>query len=392
MKPSSGTLGIILLASRSLAFILSFYPEDNCAGEDLGQWIGGPNQGCTTTFAGQDLGQASGIIVQSTGPIDDGTIVVFYSSPDCNPSNAVDEADNGCLSVNDFAGNAQSWNVIPLEEYKMRKSRRSLIDSAPTEKRETERRDADSSPSNPYGYEHGQIASYGGQSYKWHQVASGIWRGINPEDWDDNVNIKNDATLDFSADYPTNFSKRSTPTDISLWQPSSLEDRDFLYNTCQAARKCLIAAQNGALYSVGYAYLYLLNAAQSLATSEGRQALWSFLNQPIVVAATIGIGAAYYSGVVSAVTTAQLSASQCSSAQTDLDAIQSLIQSVAAAVPERAFQAAVTYNGVVGTISMEAVPTGQRGDGNTCGAPATDPTTGPPTKRGEIEWFDWPID
>jgi hypothetical protein len=59
-----------------------------------------------TAFAEQVLGQESGIIVQSTGPIDDGTIVVFYSSPDCNPSNAVDEADNGCLSVNDFARSA----------------------------------------------------------------------------------------------------------------------------------------------------------------------------------------------------------------------------------------------------------------------------------------------
>jgi hypothetical protein len=135
------------------------------------------------------------------------------------------------------------------------------------------------------------------------------------------MNVKNDDVLDFSAEYPTNFSKR---TDISLWQRNDLEDRDFLYATCRVARKCLIFVQNGALYSVVYAYLYLLNTAQ---------ALWTFLNQPVVVAATIGIAAAYYSGAVSAVTTAQLTASGCSSSQSDLDAIKSLIQSVVAGSP-----------------------------------------------------------
>jgi hypothetical protein len=148
-----------------------------------------------------------------------------------------------------------------------------------------------------------------------------IWRGINPEEWDDNVNVKNDDILDFSAEYPTNFSKR---TDVSPWQRSDLEDRDFLYATCQVGHKWLISVQNGALYNVGYAYLYLLNTAQ---------ALWTFLHQPIVVAATAAIAAAYYSGAVSAATTAQLIASGCSSSQSDLDAIKSLIQSVMAGPP-----------------------------------------------------------
>jgi hypothetical protein len=54
------------------------------------------------------------------------------------------------------------------------------------------------------------------------------------------------------------------------------------------------------------------------------------------------------------------------------------IQAVATANPERAFQASLTYNGIVATLSIEVVPTRQRGDDNACGATATDPTTGPP--------------
>jgi hypothetical protein len=373
-------LVIALLGSSSSAFVLDFYLEDNCAGEDLGNWIGGPNQGCQTSFDGVDLGQASGVTVQSTGPIDDGTIVVFYSSPDCNPDNAVVEADNSCLSINDFADTAESWNVITLYEYKRRIRRRAVSEPAHMEARVA------TSSSNPYGYEHGQVSQYGGKTYKWQQVANGVWRGINPEDWDDNVNAKSDVVIEYSANYPRDFSKRDATSDISIWQPSTLEDRAFLYATCQAARKCYIAVQDGAVYSIGYTYLYFLNVAQNLANNQRAQSLWTFLNQPVVVAATVSIGAAYYSGAVSAATSGQVQAAQCSDSQTDLDAMQSLIQAVASAAPERAFQAAITYNGVVGTISMEAVPTGQRGDGNTCGAPSTDPTTNPPQRR-EIAWF-----
>jgi hypothetical protein len=111
--------------------------------------------------------------------------------------------------------------------------------------------------------------------------------------------------------------------------------------------------------------------------------MWNFLYQPFIVGVTAvgaGVGSAYYSRVVSAVTSGEsFSAGTCSTSQTDVDAIQSLIQAVATANPKRAFQASLTYNGIVATLSMEAVPTSQRGDGNSCGAPATDPTTGPPT-------------
>jgi hypothetical protein len=366
-------LGIAILVSSSSAFKLSFYLEDNCAGEDLGISIGGPQQGCSTSINGESLGQASGVVVSSTGPVDDGTIVVFYSSNDCDPSNAVAQADNGCLSINDFAYTTQSWNVITLEEYKRR---RSVVESTPIEAR------TDTSSPNPYGYEHGKLADYGGKTYRWHQLASDVYRGINPEDWDDSIHVKNDTVIDDSAIYQRDFSESDATTDTSL---STLEERAFLYYTCQAAKKCLIAVQGGAAYSIGAVYSYVLDKAQVLANNQQAQGLWTFLNQPIIVGSTIGVGTAWYGGAVSMLTSGQPNASQCSSSQTDLDAMKSLIQDLIAAAPERAVSATISYNGVVGTISMEAVPSDQRGDGNTCGAPSTDPTTTPPTRR-EIVW------
>jgi hypothetical protein len=176
-------LGSAFLASCSSAFYLSFYDEDNCAGEELGIWIRGPNQGCWTQFAGQDLGQASSVTVSSTGPIDDNTIVVFYSSTDCDLGNAVAAADNGCLGINDFAAISRSWNVILNIKDKQRRRGRSLVDRL-------QGRTSSAAPVMPY--EHGQVATYANKTYKWHQVAQGALQGINLEDWDDNIHIKND--------------------------------------------------------------------------------------------------------------------------------------------------------------------------------------------------------
>jgi hypothetical protein len=102
--------------------------------------------------------------------------------------------------------------------------------------------------------------------------------------------------------------------------------------------------------------------------------MWNFLNQPFVVGVTAvgaGVGSAYYSGVVSAVKLG-VSAGTFSTSQMDVDAIQSFTQATATTNPERAFQASLTNNGIVATLYMEAAPTGQRSNGNTCGAPSTD--------------------
>ncbi|KIW91935.1 uncharacterized protein Z519_07905, partial [Cladophialophora bantiana CBS 173.52] len=51
------------------AFKVSFYKNTNCAGEFVGAWIGGEGQGCRQEYAGL----AEGVVVESTGPVDDST-------------------------------------------------------------------------------------------------------------------------------------------------------------------------------------------------------------------------------------------------------------------------------------------------------------------------------
>ena len=58
---------------------------------------GGPGQGCQRLF----LGEAEGVTVESTGPVDDNTVVAFYSSSTCDLGTAIGESNAGCVSVDD---------------------------------------------------------------------------------------------------------------------------------------------------------------------------------------------------------------------------------------------------------------------------------------------------
>lgn len=54
-------------------------------------------------------GVALGVIVESTGPIDDPFYVVKYSTNDCNPDSEVARGDQGCIGQN-YA----SFNVVSV--------------------------------------------------------------------------------------------------------------------------------------------------------------------------------------------------------------------------------------------------------------------------------------
>ena len=74
-------------------------------------------------------------------------------------------------------------------------------------------------------------------------------------------------------------------------------------------------------------------------------------------------------------TTNKVVASQCSNTQTDADTIKSILTDFATKNPQRAFQMSIKAGNIQGTLSVEAIPDSQRGNGDTCGAPATDPST-----------------
>lgn len=366
---------VTLMTRLTCAFKVSFYDGPNCAGEFLGTWVGGEGQGCRQDY----VGLSEGVVVESTGSVDDNTVVAFYSSNDCNPSNAVGEADGGCIAVDSFASSYQSFNVIGSSDSEGAKTRRrrnniakltrSTEDNADSNLQDSESaviaRDSSETLLDTRAREHGEVSDYLGKTYKWQQVAQDSWRGINPEDWDDKVHTSSDKVID-AAPLPT--------TDVSTRGLGEIDERNFLYATCQLAKDCVLIATQGTLYTVSAVGSYFVSKALALSGTEN---LWEFFNQPLIVALTVGIGAAALSGAVSAVTSASLTASKCSDTGTDADALNSLISGIAALSPSRAFQATLSVGGVTGTISMEAVPTTQRGDGNTCGAPATDPSSSP---------------
>jgi hypothetical protein len=140
------------------------------------------------------------------------------------------------------------------------------------------------------------------------------------------------------------FSMNSPNISLSLYDPSNLVERNFLFATYGFIKTCALGVVAGTRFTCGVIGGTLINKISPI---SGRD-MWAFLNQ----------------------------ASGCSNRQTDADTLSSIL---AAFPANRAGQATITFKGITGTFSFEAVPTGQRGDGNTCGAPATDPSTGTAT-------------
>jgi hypothetical protein len=55
-------------------FRVDFWGGAQCTDSALGTWIGGPDQGCQRLF----VGEAEGVTVESTGPVDDNTVLILH--------------------------------------------------------------------------------------------------------------------------------------------------------------------------------------------------------------------------------------------------------------------------------------------------------------------------
>lgn len=91
---TSFCLGVSLFTSAN-AFDVEFWGESNCAGTPLGTFSGGVSEGCQQLF----IGEAEGVTVTRASASDDGTVVAFYSSSNCDLGTAVAEGDNGCIGT-----------------------------------------------------------------------------------------------------------------------------------------------------------------------------------------------------------------------------------------------------------------------------------------------------
>ncbi|EFR03592.1 hypothetical protein MGYG_06586 [Nannizzia gypsea CBS 118893] len=93
MRPRTLFTPLVALAGLPLTtqgFEFRFYRGNDCRSEQLGLYVAGPGQDCTTMSAGA----AKSVIVKSTGEIDSNFYAVFFSSEDCDPNTIVLHTDN----------------------------------------------------------------------------------------------------------------------------------------------------------------------------------------------------------------------------------------------------------------------------------------------------------
>jgi hypothetical protein len=210
-------------------------------------------------------GLAEGVVVESTGPVDDGTTVQFYSSNDCSPGTEISSADDGCISIdNALVGAYQSFRVIRT---RIPTRREDLPKTSFHERRRDSSADLPA-PSPPDVAEepaafHGMTASFDGVEYRWHQLAPGTFIGVLPDKWDDSIHVMN------NMDWLGQASNTSvTPREV-------LDDRDLFQGLCQTTAQCIGRARAGAVTILDVAGPYF-DRAQTVAKQSGRN-LWAFL-------------------------------------------------------------------------------------------------------------------
>lgn len=166
---------------------------------------------------------------------------------------------------------------------------------------------------------HGVIRDHGGEKYKMQQLAHGVFSGVPIADWDDEVHMANHTVLDLPN---THISQPISPRSSSL---DLLQPRAFRYGTCLPNVQCVYQVGTNVLVGIESTINTLIAAYNALKGPGGE--LWKFLNQPFVVAATVGVGSAYFSGWVAAKTTiANTPVSPCSSSLKDSDVITSAVR------------------------------------------------------------------
>lgn len=150
--------------ASSSAYWVHFNSKPRCAAKEaIRRWTGTSSRGCQARIPPA----ASSAFVLNVGTSDDNTVVVFYSSQDCDPESAIARVESGCAEIeNAILGiKCQSFNVIRT------------FDTArvtPISK-------------NGFGFQHGEMGLYKGVEYKWLKQADGSFRGVFPEEWDDAV-------------------------------------------------------------------------------------------------------------------------------------------------------------------------------------------------------------
>lgn len=113
---------------------------------------------------------------------------------------------------------------------------------------------------------HGAIHSAAGQEWKFQQIASRVYRGVNPATWNDNIHKRSFADLEAP------FSQRA----LSPLQPRALSDAN-----CNFVRTCVVDSGDSPTFNIASAGAPLLSAVHKLNTANTDD--WSYLQSPLVV-------------------------------------------------------------------------------------------------------------
>ncbi|KAK5444396.1 hypothetical protein LTS15_010511 [Exophiala xenobiotica] len=335
-------------------------------------------------------GVAEGVVVQSTGAVDDGTTVQFYSSSDSSTRTELSSSNAGCISIdNELVGAYQSFKVIHTGAQKCRRdilnssfrSRRrgynatstnvtlanatSTIPNHPTAMSATP---ASSDISQEPAAFHGMIASFDGVEYRWHQLAPGTWVGILPDKWDDSIHVMN------------NMGRLGRSGNTTITPREILNDRDLLQGICQTASKCLSGAKAGTVTVLDVAGPYF-DKLGTVMQQSGRDA-WAFLTsgpfyQQIVTNTIAGVIVTPFQSFVGAKIQGDMSstdAQSCSTLKDDIDTLKSMVLSLQSQVANlQSITISMLKNDAgeeVSSLSMTTVDCGSSAIGDTCTVPA----------------------
>ena len=113
---------------------------------------------------------------------------------------------------------------------------------------------------------HGAVYSAAGQEWKFQQIASRVYRGVNPATWNDNIHKRS------LAEHEAPVSRRA----VGPLQSRALSDAK-----CNFIRTCMVNSGDSPTFNIASAGAPLLSAVQKLNTANTDD--WSYLQSPVVV-------------------------------------------------------------------------------------------------------------
>lgn len=225
--PKSILCAIDITATAVNGYKLAFYnsASGQCTGEFLGSWSGGPNAGCRTDYAGI----AQDVVVTSDRDGDHDHTVTFFSSDDCNDANVINVSQGGCITVDSSISAYSSFQVIDGTTRGKRDNNKNHGSLSVRTRDRKSRREADVLPAH-----HGDAFEYNNATYRWHQLAQGVWSGVLIYEWDDNINVASNDLLEVPESI-------LAERDDDEFLPALPLDERSLQGQCKVATMCTVS-------------------------------------------------------------------------------------------------------------------------------------------------------